>query len=69
MNMLGNNNEYTTQPIYTRPSLEAFRRFGLISRARPVTSKKNLLINVIFEKMSNAQAEALRLQPTTYCAA
>ena len=51
--MPGNNNEYTTQPIQTRPSLDAFRPFGLISRARPVTSKSNPLINVILKKRKN----------------
>ena len=67
--MPGNNNEYTTQPIQTRPSLDAFRPIGLISRARPVTSKSNPLINVILkkEKTNPTHAEALRLQPTTYC--
>ena len=55
MNTPGNNNEYTTQPIQTRPSLDAFRPFGLISRARPVTSKSNPLISVILKKKkSNA---------------
>ena len=36
-----------------RPSLDAFRPFGLISRARPVTSKSNPLINVILKKRKN----------------
>ena len=47
--MQGNNNEYTTEPILMRPSLDAFHPFGLISRAHPVTSKSNPLINVILK--------------------
>ena len=39
LNIQGNSNEYTTQPILTRPSLDAFRPFGLISRARPAQAK------------------------------
>ena len=34
-----------------RPSLDAFCPFGLISRARPVTSKSNPLINISLKKM------------------
>ena len=64
MNMQRNSNEYTTQTILTRRYLDAFHPFGLISRARPVTSKRNSLIKR-HPLTSNAHAEVLRLQPTT----